>query len=91
MACKSCQKARQALNKVVNIAQGYTNLAVSGLVPNSDTEILACNRMKICEACPFKVKLVKIAGKQYYSCSKCSCPIDAKTRSTGESCPINKW
>ena len=90
MECLPCQQAKKALKAVNDITNGYTNLAKSVIVPNSATETLAEERMKVCSTCDFKVPLVKIANKQYYNCSKCHCPLDASTRSTGYSCPIGK-
>lgn len=88
MGCLQCQQAAKALK---DIANGYGNLVLSLVVDNNQVEKLACNRMLICMECPFKNELVKVGNKQYYNCSKCGCPLDAATRSTGYSCPIGKW
>ncbi len=78
--CLPCQKAKEALQKGINIVEGYTNLIL-----NLNEE--EANRRKlICLDCPFKKELVKVKDIQYYSCSLCNCPIDAKTRSSNESC-----
>jgi hypothetical protein len=91
MGCLPCEKAAAALlkagNKAANIAEGYKNL----LVTNSEIEELASNRLKICSPCSSKLPLVKIKDKQYYICKECNCPLDAKTRSTGEQCDLKKW
>ncbi len=91
MSCLPCEQARKALEKVGNIANGYGNLALSLVVSDSEVERVACKRMEICVVCPNRVPLVKVAGKQYYNCNQCHCPLDAATRSTGYSCPIGKW
>jgi hypothetical protein len=91
MSCLPCEKAKLGLQKLGNIVEGYTNLAISGIVKESATEELAFNRLTICAPCTYKAPLVKVAGKQYYTCTECSCPIDAKVRSHGETCPKNKW
>lgn len=87
MICLPCQQAKAALNKVNNVVNGYVNL----IVKDSDVEALAKQRMAICNTCTYRVPLVKVAGVQYYNCSKCHCPLDAATRSTGYSCPMGKW
>lgn len=87
MSCLPCQQAKNALIKVGHIVEGYSNL----IVKDSEVEHLAKSRANVCEVCPYKVPLVKVAGKQYYNCSKCHCPLDAAQRSTGYSCPIGKW
>ncbi len=91
MSCSACERAKQALNKASNIVEGYTNLAKSLIVSESDIEQLANKRIMICSTCINKNPLVKVGGSQYYMCSKCYCPLDAKVRSTGEQCPIGKW
>lgn len=85
--CPPCEKAKLALQKASNIVEGYYNLVIKDNV----VEELACKRISICLACEFKVPLVRVNEKWYFSCSKCNCPIDAKTRSTGERCPLGKW
>lgn len=87
MSCTTCEQAKKALQKVGNIIEGYTNI----IVRDNVIEAIANQRKDICLGCEFKSPLVKIGNIQYYSCSKCHCPIDAKTRSTGEVCPIGKW
>lgn len=90
MSCKSCEQARNLLNRGGNIFEGWSNL----LVTNPEVELIAKQRLEICLACPFKVKLIAIAGTQLYACSKCTgvpCPIDAKVRSLNEVCPKGKW
>lgn len=91
MTCLPCEKAKLALTKLGHIVEGYTNLAISGVVKESEIEELAFNRLSICNSCNYKVPLVKVADKQYYLCNQCSCPIDAKIRSNGETCPLKKW
>lgn len=91
MSCLSCEKAKQALlkasNKVSSIVEGYTNL----IIPDTEIEVLASKRLEICSQCPSRLPLVKIKEKQYYICKECNCPLDAKTRSTGEQCNLKKW
>lgn len=91
MSCLSCEKAKQALinasKKAANIAEGYKNLLVS----TSEIEEMASKRMVICNPCPSKLPLVKIKNVQYFICKECNCPLDAKTRSTGEQCDLKKW
>lgn len=84
MGCIPCQKT---INKVANIVKGNYNL----IARTPETEELANNRLPICEACPFKAKLIKVNQKQRYLCSICSCPIDSKIRAIEEKCPKNKW
>ena len=82
-----CLPCQQAAKKIKDITNGYTNL----IFKDSDVEELACKRLEICGNCESKTPLLKVAGKQYYNCSECHCPLDAATRSTGYSCPKNKW
>lgn len=87
MSCIPCQQAAKALKKATNIVEGYANL----IVRDNVVEGIANDRKAICLGCPKKRPLVKINNTQYFSCDICRCPIDAKTRSTGETCPIGKW
>ena len=87
MSCLPCQQASKIVRKASNIAEGYTNLVFKSNV----IEELAEQRLIHCIACPKAIPLVKIGKKQYYQCSICTCPVDAKTRSTGETCPLGKW
>lgn len=64
--------------KLENIIEGWTNV----IFPNERAEQIARARAAICAPCIFNEGNV---------CTKCSCPLSAKTRATGDHCPIGKW
>ena len=88
MECLPCQAAAKRSKDIIN---GYANLVLSVLVPDSEVEILATERMEICSNCSFRTNLIKINNIQYYKCKSCGCPLDAATRSTEYSCKEGKW
>lgn len=83
MACTSCNKI---VNKVISIGTGYKNILIS----NEQLEPIAKEREVICNNCEFIKEFIKIGNTTVYSCSLCSCPIKAKTRSN-DKCPKGKW
>lgn len=63
------------------IIEGFSNLAVK----KANIEVLAEQRLKICNACPYNSKsLVPY-------CKSCGCVIEAKVRSLESNCPKEKW
>lgn len=85
MSCTSCQGNK--LKKVTNIIQGNYNLITN----NEEANKIAAPRIKICEGCEFKRKLIKVNQVQRYYCTICTCPVDSKARAIEESCPKGKW
>lgn len=84
--CKTCGKKSLA-QATLNIVRGYSKL----LIKDADAEVLSQKRMEICSTCPLKRNLIKVGDKQYYYCGDCSCPLDAKTRVSEETCGLGKW
>jgi len=90
-------------SKFKNIVEGWSNLAFK----NPIVEELANERATICSKCPFSIHsswveaVVKSVGgknvttgkliKKGMVCSKCKCPIAAKSRALLEECPEKKW
>ena len=70
------------MSGVVNILSGWANV----LFRDEKVERIANSRAKICDSCIYKKNKLDV---EY--CSRCTCPIIAKTRSLKEKCPINKW
>ena len=69
--------------KLIEIVEGYTNLTKKVISkPNSSIEEMSSKRYKICDMCEFNNGRI---------CTKCKCPLAAKTRSTKSKCPLNKW
>lgn len=85
--CIPCQAATRALKKTSNIIEAYSNL----IIKDEEVEKLSKERMKICLSCNNKTVILSIGNNTYYACKFCNCPIDAKTRSKDEVCPIKLW
>jgi predicted molibdopterin-dependent oxidoreductase YjgC len=62
--------------KLERIYEGWKNLVLD--LNKEEAE----KRAKVCAACTFNA---------LNTCKVCLCPIPAKTRSSHETCPINKW
>ena len=71
-------KVTSAAAKVSEIFNGWKNV----VFPNAHVEQIAKARASICGDCAFNVRS---------KCSKCGCPLVAKTRSMKSHCPLNKW
>lgn len=66
------------MSKFQEIISGWKNVLWS----SPEVEKLAMDRALVCGDCIYNVHNV---------CSKCSCPLVAKTRSEYSKCPMNKW
>lgn len=66
------------LKKYREITEGWKNLAFE----NPEVEKIAKDRATICADCPFS---------SIGLCTKCGCPLKAKTRSLQSKCPEGKW
>lgn len=66
------------MGKLQEIIEGWKNVIVKDAV----IEEIALQRATACSVCPYNKKNV---------CSKCGCPLIAKTRSPKSSCPDNRW
>jgi len=88
--------------KFKNIVEGWSNLAFK----NPVVEEIANERATICSKCPFSIHsswieaVVSAVNKKQVTsklirkgmvCSKCNCPIAAKSRALLEECPEKKW
>lgn len=72
------------MEKLSNIAKGYTNLIRSKLkATTKEEEKLYKLRINICNLCKFK--------SENNTCKKCGCYLPAKTKSLNSNCPINLW
>lgn len=67
------------MNKII---EGFTNL----IIKDKEVEIIAKQRLDICNECPFMQTLL---GLKF--CGWCQCSIQMKTRSPNSECPIGKW
>jgi len=67
-----------AASKVSEIFNGWKNV----VFPNEHVEKIAKARASICGDCEYNVKS---------KCTKCGCPLIAKTRSMHSHCPLKKW
>ena len=67
-----------AAAKVSEIFNGWKNV----VFPNEHVEKIAKARASICGSCEYNVKS---------RCTKCGCPLIAKTRSMQSHCPLKKW
>ena len=68
--------------KIKEIINGWQNVFITDEV----IESMAEKRLKVCNECTFKNKIIGIE-----ICGKCHCPIVAKIRSIESICPENKW
>ena len=66
------------MGKLQEIVDGWLHVVVKDIA----TEVESLRRAKLCAACPYNKK---------NTCSKCGCPLIAKTRSKNSKCPENKW
>lgn len=83
-----------SFEKLKLIADGWKNV----IFESPTVEKLAKGRAEICSKCPYAEKrswleaigavCERVKGVQ---CSRCGCPISAKTRSVAEVCPEGKW
>lgn len=72
------------INKLSEIAKGYTNLIRSKLLLTSqEEEKLSKIRMDVCNRCEFK--------SNSNICNKCGCYLLAKTKNKDSNCPISLW
>lgn len=69
-------------NKLKEIYTGWKNVVVTDEV----VEALAKERMEKCNACPYKIIMLKMEV-----CELCHCPLIAKTRSLETECPKGFW
>ncbi len=70
-------------SKLKQIVTGWANVAFK----NKTIEKIAKIRADECSKCEHhELNKIKIP-----TCGKCGCPLIAKTRSSGSSCPIGKW
>lgn len=77
---RCCNKAKQVGRKAVNIAKGYTALAIGKKYDFTD------DRVRVCQKC----KRGYWIGRALF-CSLCKCFVPAKARAQGEKCPLGKW
>lgn len=70
------------MDKLSIIIEGWKNVLVG---KNFDIQE-AQRRAEICAKCPFMEERLGLA-----ICTKCGCPLAAKTKSMRSTCPINKW
>ena len=72
------EEKKGAKAKMSEILDGWKNV----VFPNEHVEQIAKARAGICSGWEFNVKS---------RCTKCGCPLVAKTRSMQSHCPIKKW
>lgn len=70
---------------VKHFIEGWSNLLFSSGQKKSYIDKVSDQRLEICRQCPYhSVKVTE-------HCSKCGCPLAAKTRSLSSECPVGKW
>lgn len=69
---------RSFTSKVNEIFNGWKNVVFK----NPQVEKIAKARAEICASCKFNIRS---------RCSKCGCPLIAKTRSMQSHCPLKLW
>jgi len=74
---------KNTVQKVTNIAKGFTALAVGKKYEFTDARIAVCRE---CEKGYYKKQ-----GILRLFCSECKCFIPAKARVKDEQCPLGKW
>ena len=72
------EEKKSVTGKMSEILEGWKNV----VFPNEHVEQIAKARANMCAGCEFNVKS---------RCTKCGCPLVAKTRSMQSHCPIKKW
>jgi len=72
------EKKSSVAGKMSEILNEWKNV----VFPNEHVEQIAKARASICSGCEFNVK---------NRCTKCGCPLIAKTRSMQSHCPLKKW
>ena len=84
------------MSSILQIAQGWHAYATA----SPRTKLLMEQRLAVCDTCPFRGELGKVASTivrglnpegSILKCTKCTCPLSAKTACTTCSCPIGKW
>ena len=77
------------------IVEGWRNYLIPPKEMKEHIEQVAQERMEICKACPFMSTNAKETGYTTFRtdehCTKCGCPLAAKTRSFSSACPMNFW
>lgn len=78
------------------IIEGWRNLVIPPVELREVIEEIANERQAICNVCPFQSENARAKG-EYKSfrmdlhCTKCGCPLAAKTRSLSSACPLGFW
>lgn len=84
------------MSKLSEIVSGWTNV----IFKDPEVEVEAKRRAEICAGCEYAkhmkhFKFNEVSKEmqeiQALKCAKCGCPLSAKTRSMGSSCPENLW
>ena len=78
------------------IIEGWRNHLVPPVELKEMIDGVARERMIICNGCPLQSDNAKAAGTYNgirfdLHCTKCGCPLAAKTKSLSSSCPIGNW
>lgn len=74
------------MSKIGEILEGWKNLVWE----NAEVEVLAKDRMKVCGECDSRSNYPQEVSMMS-RCNACGCVIEAKTRCTKCTCPLNKW
>jgi uncharacterized paraquat-inducible protein A len=68
------------MKKIKSILSGWFNLITRRKKDQAQ------KRLTICGGCELKEQMMGVEV-----CGACHCPLQAKVRAKGESCPLNKW
>lgn len=82
-------------DKFKEIANGWRNHLIPPEELKEVIKEVSEARLKICAECPHNSKTAIENGydtiRTDYHCTKCYCPLIAKTKSLESQCPIGKW
>ncbi len=75
------------MSQAKEIFDGFLNL----VFPDTEVEVLAEKRLKICFKCPIRTNNKCDKAKSLNGIKGCNCFLNMKTKSPSSSCPLKKW
>ncbi len=73
------------------IIEGYRNLVIPPSHMKKTIELIAAERMSICDECPLHSKNHDTPLRPDDHCTDCGCMLKAKVACLSCACPQNKW
>ncbi len=78
---------------ISKFVEGWRNHLIPPEELKEVIEQVSQERLEICKGCPFQSENMKAAGHNILRtdvhCTKCGCPLAAKTKSLSSSCPLS--